>query len=72
MNTGGWLQWNLPLFNKRADFTSNGSYTLIHCGGYNGPMIGHRTEKCKKVGIGYEDTLAQRFEREFEELRNCK
>ena len=50
------------------DFTWNGRDTFIHCGGCNGPMQGHRAEKCRKVGEGYDEVLVVRFERE---MRSC-
>ena len=28
----------------------------------NGPMLGHRTEKCRKNGDGYEETVVRKYE----------
>ena len=30
----------------RYDRTWNKNYELLHCGYYNGPLLGHREEKC--------------------------
>ena len=50
------------------DITWNGTNTFIRCGGCNGPLLGHRVEKCRKTGGGYEEYLVKRFEME---IRGC-
>ena len=50
------------------DRTWNDKYHLIRCGGCIGPILGHRAEKCRKVGGGYEEALVLRFERE---VKSC-
>ena len=40
------------------DRTWNGKYDFVRCGDCNGPMLGHRAEKCRK-NDGYEDALVR-------------
>ena len=44
------------------DRTWNGTYSFVRCGECNGPMLGHRAEKCRKNGDGYEETVVRRYE----------
>ena len=41
------------------DRTWNGAYTFVKCGECNGPMLGYRAEKCRKLGGGYD--VVKRF-----------
>ena len=43
------------------DQTWNEKYTFLCCGDYNGPLIGHRTEKCMYVVGIYDDKMVERF-----------
>ena len=43
------------------DRTWNGRYDFVRCGECNGPMVGHRAEKCRKTD-GYEEALVRKFE----------
>ena len=43
------------------DRTWNGKYDFVRCGECNGPMVGHRAEKCRKTD-GYEEALVRKFE----------
>ena len=43
------------------DRTWNGKYEFVRCGECNGPMLGHRAEKCRKNN-GYEEALVKRYE----------
>ena len=54
---------NSPEAGIDFDRTWNGVYTLIRCGGCNGPMLGRRAEKCRKIGGGCEEVLVVKFER---------
>ena len=44
------------------DRTWNGKYEFLRCGECNGPMLGHRAEKCRKNGDGYEETVVRKYE----------
>ena len=48
---------------KVVDFdrTWNKKYDLVRCGECNGPMLGHRAEKCRK-NDGYEETIERKYE----------
>ena len=39
----------------------NGKYDFVRCGECNGPMLGHRAEKCRK-NDGYEETIERKYE----------
>lgn len=43
------------------DRTWNGRYEFVRCGECNGPMLGHRAEKCRKNN-GYEEALVKKYE----------
>ena len=43
------------------DITWNGKYEFVKCGECNGPMLGHRAEKCRKNN-GYEDAVVRKYE----------
>ena len=43
------------------DRTWNGKYEFVRCGECNGPMLGHRAEKCRKSN-GYEEVLVKKYE----------
>ena len=43
------------------DRTWNGKYEFVRCGECNGPMLGHRAEKCRKNN-GYDDALVRKYE----------
>ena len=40
------------------DRTWNGKYEFVRCGEYNGPMLGHRAEKCR-MNNGYYDAVEE-------------
>ena len=44
------------------DRTWNGKYDFVRCRECNGPMLGHRAEKCRKNGEGYEEKIVTRYE----------
>ena len=44
------------------DRTWNGTYSFVRCGECNGPMLGHRAEKCRKLGGGYDEIVLKKFE----------
>ena len=41
------------------DMTWNGTYSFVRCGECNGPMMGHRAEKCGKSRDGYEEKVGK-------------
>ena len=43
------------------DRTWNGKYEFVRCGECNGPMLGHRAEKCRKNNV-YEESLVRKYE----------
>ena len=43
------------------DRTWNGKYEFVRCGECNGPMLGHRAEKCRKSNR-YEEVLVKKYE----------
>ena len=43
------------------DRSWNGRYEFVKCGECNGPMLGHRVEKCRKRD-GYEESLVRKYE----------
>ena len=43
------------------DRTWNGRFEFVRCGECNGPMLGHRAEKCKKMNR-YEEALVKIYE----------
>merc|ERR1711942_513358 len=43
------------------DRTWNGKFEFVRCGECNGPMLGHRAEKCRKTD-GYEEALVKKYE----------
>ena len=50
------------------DRTWNGKYEYVRCGNCNGPMLGHREEKCKhKEGV-YDEDIVKRYENN---MRSC-
>ena len=52
------------------DRTWNGKYEFIRCEECNGPILGHRAEKCRNEGDGYDEALVKKFENSFR--RNVK
>ena len=44
------------------DRTWNGKYEFVRCAECNGPILGHRAEKCRKAYVGYEEALVKKFE----------
>ena len=44
------------------DRTWNGSCSFVRCGECNGPMLGHRAEKCRKLGDSYDENVVKKFE----------
>ena len=53
---------NTPEVVVDFDRTWNGTYSFVRCGECNGPMLGHRAEKCRKNGDGYEETVVRKYE----------
>ena len=50
------------------DRTWNGKYEYVRCGNCNGPMLGHREEKCRhKEGV-YDEAIVKRYENN---MRSC-
>ena len=43
------------------DRTWNGTYSFVRCGECNGPMLGHRAEKCRNHGDGYDETVVKKY-----------
>ena len=44
------------------DRTWNGKYEFVRCAECNGPILGHRAEKCRKANGGYDEALVKKFE----------
>ena len=44
------------------DITWNGRFEFVRCEECNGPVLGHRAEKCRKANGGYEEALVKKFE----------
>ena len=44
------------------DRTWNGRYEFVRCEECNGPVLGHRAEKCRKASGRYEEALEKKFE----------
>ena len=44
------------------DRTWNGRYEFVRCEECNGPILGHRAEKCRKSNGGYEEALVKKYE----------
>ena len=44
------------------DRTWNGKYEFLKCAECNGPILGHRAEKCRKADGGYDEALVKKFE----------
>ena len=44
------------------DRTWNGTYSFVKYRECNGPMLGHRAEKCRKLGGSYNEAVVKRFE----------
>ena len=42
--------------------TWNGRYEFVRCEECNGPVLGHRAEKCRKANGGYEEALVKKYE----------
>ena len=36
--------------------------TFLRYGEYNSPMLGYRSEKCRKLGSGYDEIVVKKFE----------
>ena len=47
------------------DRTWNGKYEFLKCAECNGPILGHRAEKCRKADGGYDEVLVRKFETTF-------
>ena len=47
------------------DRTWNGKYEFLRCAECNGPILGHRAEKCRQGGDGYDEALVKKFETSF-------
>ena len=47
------------------DRTWNGKYEFLRCAECNGPLLGHRAEKCRQEGDGYDEALVKKFETGF-------
>ncbi len=47
------------------DRTWNGKYEFVRCAECNGPILGHRAEKCRQGGNGYDEALVKKFETSF-------
>ena len=45
------------------DRTRNGNYEILHCGYYNGLLLGHREEKYQHSKGGYNKEVVDRFEK---------
>ena len=43
------------------DRTWNGKYEYVRCGNCNGPMLGHREEKCRQKEEVYDEDIAKRY-----------
>merc|ERR1712120_33444 len=52
------------------DRTWNGKYEFLRCGECNGPILGHRAEKCRQEGNGCDEALVKKLENSFR--RNVK
>ena len=52
---------NIPETVIDFDRTWNGRYEFVRCGECNGPMLGHRAEKCRKNN-GYEEAVVKKYE----------
>ena len=50
---------NAPEMVVDFDRTQNGKYEFVRCGECNGPMLGHRGEKCRKSGDGSEEKVVK-------------
>ena len=44
------------------DRTWNGKYEFVRWAECNGPILGHRGEKCRKTNGGYDEALVKKFE----------
>ena len=47
------------------DRTWNGRYEFLKCAECNGPILGHRAEKCRQADGGYDEALVRKFETTF-------
>ena len=47
------------------DRTWNGRYEFVRCGDCNGPMLGHREEKCRHKEGGYDEETVKRYEKKM-------
>ena len=54
---------NTPENGIYFDRTSNGNYTLIHCGNFNGPSPGYIPKRCGNKGKEYDKELVKKFDR---------
>ena len=45
------------------DRTWNRNYSFVRGRECNGPMLGHRVEKCRKLEGGYDEVVVKRFEK---------
>ena len=54
------------------DRTWNGTYSFVRCGECNGPMLGHRAEKCRKLGGGYDETVVKKYETQMRSTKNIR
>jgi len=52
--------------------TWNSIYSFVRCGEYNGPMLGHRSEKCRKLGCGYDEIVVKKFETNVKSAKNIR
>ena len=50
------------------DRTWNGKYEFVRCGNCNGPMLGHREEKCREKDKVYTGDIVKRYENN---MRSC-
>ena len=45
------------------DFNRNGEFKFVHCGSCGGPILGHKSVKCRELNnVRYKDNLVKAFE----------
>ena len=54
------------------DRTWNGTYSFVRGREYNGPMLGHRAEKCRQNVDGYDEILDKKYEMQMRSTKKIR
>ena len=50
----------------------NGTHSFVRGREYNGPMLGHRAEKCRQNENGYDETVVKKYETQMRSTKKIR